>query len=501
MGYYPESDTEYRLSPEADREQAKAMGFELFLARVESQYLLEAMGQRAHAECLEVLRSRAAPRGQRDRDSGGWVPTEDDEEEEEEQSRSEPLRGEKERDSEGLTGVDQGDQPPLPDVFSLAEPAVGGAQTAQGPAEGSLGVAAEQERGSKPLRLEAGGGAGGVGTGGADAPEEVSGRQRAGSFLSDDRSILEMRHNYPDLAIRQKPIFRRNRGGSYPTPGAKARGRLGDDGDIGSSQSTHGAHASDLSGPQSISVHPDTLALPPAGSIAPIDPVPKPAPSLPGPNDILEPQPLVASSGPASVIQYRDMAVQSAVHRPGQEGAAKGPDMLLELSNRLSQLCVRDMAVVDEPLKYPIEETAQAQPPCSACHDHHRPAVAVAAAAVAPPTGSSRDGGHQPILCSPSPLPVCSISGCSSCVGPDVLHRHHHSLHVGGSTLKEPPSSIYMPPSPLGMCAPPLEPPAGHLSATGPGPLGQAGMEGRGPCQQPEDDLLQTYVLVEPDRK
>lgn len=478
-----------------------------------------------------------------------------------------------------------------------------------------------------------------------------------------------MRHNYPDLAIRQKPIFlsRRQRGGSYPTPGPKApRSRLGDDGDVGvvvmgagtgagagagaGVRATRGqavelsgphhphpisstrsalsssacelsvcgpphsissvslttnnnilssisstqliTHASDLAGPQSISSrnpmitstsdlsgpqsitiihHPKPLvpsagctlapiAAPPVPKavspvVTPIAPVPKPglpapvpvlplpaAPAgLPGPgpvpapvaDDVREPQPLVASAGPASVItQYHHheraaMAAvgQSAVSRSGQQRAAKAkePDLLLEVTARLGRLSV------DEPLKYPIEETqaqAQAQAQhaaCSACHEHHRssssrPAGAVATtvaagvAVVAPPTGQVRDGSsishQQPILCAPSALPMCSISGCSSCAGPDVLRHHQHqlqhqsiqqhSLHVGASTIKEPPSSLYMPPSPMGMCPPVLEPLAGHGSAACPGPLGQ--QPGASP-QQPEDELLQTYVLVEPDRK
>ncbi|XP_041918096.1 uncharacterized protein LOC121682134 [Alosa sapidissima] len=474
IGYRPESDTEYRLTADADHDQAKAMGFELFLARVECEYLLEIMGQRAHAECLEIFQRRAGPLNHWE--SRGTA---------ENEPRNESSRAVKDSGSLEVDAVDQ------PDVFSLAEPSVVAQEQEEQP-EGSVRPTEEPER-HAPLPLDA------EGSGAAAGPES-SGRHRTGSSMLDDRSMIEMQTNYPDLAIRKNPVFRKNRGGSYPTPGTKVRGRLGDDGDIMPMRNYAHTHASDLSSPQSFSLHTESQVA--AASSAPIKPQPKP--SLP--EVILEPQPLMVSSGPASMIQYRDTAVQSAVSRPGQEGTPINTLDLEELSNRLRQLCV-------EELKYPIEETAQGQSPCTGCHDHHRPA----AAATAPPPGSPRDNSHQPILCTPSPLPVCSITGCNSHPG---LHVVHHGLQLGEDTIKEPPSSFYKPPSPLGMCGPPLEPPAGHLgmcgppveppvghlpatvaAAAAPAPLGAAGVEGRASGQQPEDDILQTYVLVEHERK
>lgn len=472
IGYHPESDTEYRLTPGANHDKARAMGFELFLARVECEYLLETMGQRAHAECLEIFQRRAGPLSHRESHATA-----------EDEPRSESSRAGK-QDSSGVE-VDEVDLP-LPGVLSLSEPVVVVAQAQDEPSETSTRLTGEQEQ-HEPLRLE------------AEVPAvtgspEASGRHHAasGSFMSDDRSMLEMQENYPDLAIRQKLIFRKNRGGSYPTPGTKARGRLGDDADIVPARSYAHAHAHahththDLSGPQSFSVH--TESLMPPGPMGPVSPLPKAGHT----EDILEPQPLMVSSGPASMIQYRDTATPSAVHRPSQQSTVNPTDLVQELNNKLSQLCINEMTV-DEPLKYPIEETAQVQPPCSGCLDHHRPG-AVTSAAAPPPPGSPRDKSHQPILCSPSPLPVCSITGCSSCTSLDVVH---HGLRGGEDTIKEPPGSIYMPPSPLGMCGPPLEPSSGLLAAAAPPPLGQPGMEGRGCGQQPEDDILKTYVLVE----
>ncbi|XP_062404879.1 uncharacterized protein si:ch211-189a15.5 [Sardina pilchardus] len=471
IGYQPESDTEYRLTPDADHDQAKVMGFELFLARVECEYLLEVMGQRAHAECLEILQRRAGPLSPWENRGAA-----------ENEPRNESSRAGKDSSLE----VDAEEQP---DALPLAQPAVVAQEQEeeQQQAEGSVRPTGEPES-HAPLQLDA------EGSGVAAGSPESSGRHRAGSFMTDDRSMLEMQENYPDLAIGRKLIFRKNRGGSYPTPGTKVRGRLGDDGDIMPMRNyahvhAHAhAHASDLGSPHSFSLHTESPMA--AASMAPIKPHPKA--SLPG--DILEPQPLMVSSGPASMIQYRDTAAHGAVPRSGQQSTPVNTLDFEELSNRLRQLCVDD-------LKYPIEETAQGQSPCTGCDDHHRPAAA--AATTAPPPGSPRDNSHQPILCTPSPLPVCSITGCSSHPG---LHVGHHGLQLGEDTIKEPPSSIYMPPSPLGMCGPPLEPPAGHLpaiavAAAPPVPLGQPGLEGRGSGQQPEDELLQTYVLVEHERK
>ncbi|XP_026883424.2 spermatogenesis-associated protein 2 [Electrophorus electricus] len=61
IGYCLENDTEYKMSNHVDLDKVKELGFDLFLARLECEYLLEVMGEKSHAECLEILSSRASP--------------------------------------------------------------------------------------------------------------------------------------------------------------------------------------------------------------------------------------------------------------------------------------------------------------------------------------------------------------------------------------------------------------------------------------------------------
>ncbi|XP_028812896.1 spermatogenesis-associated protein 2 [Denticeps clupeoides] len=298
IGYYPQTDTEYRLSKSVDLDQARRMGFELFLARAECEYLLEAMAHRSHAECLEVLYRRA--------------PGAEDAEEEDPRTQE---------------------------------------------------ASNQEERRNRPQQLE-------------------------------DPSLWEMREKYPDLAFQQKPIFAE--GPPYPGP----KGRAGDDPELAVRKQ---ALICDLSGPQSMTVHPR------------------------GPNPVLsapnlpegEPQPLELGG-------YFPVAAH-------QEGSA---DDLPELAGRVGRLRVEERGA-DEPLKYPIEETAQAQPPRSACRNQ------------VPSAPCSPRDKNQP----------------------------------GEDPIKEPPNSFYIPPSGL----------------EDRGPL--VGGEGKGHAQQSEDELLQTYVLVEAERK
>ncbi len=73
------------------------------------------------------------------------------------------------------------------------------------------------------------------------------------SFMSDDKSILEMQKNYPDLAIRQKPIFRKSQRSMQPLKAQEWAGSRGHN--VGM---FHEASA-DMSGPQSIAIHAETM--------------------------------------------------------------------------------------------------------------------------------------------------------------------------------------------------------------------------------------------------
>lgn len=129
------------------------MGFELFLARVECENLIQMTSQTPHAECLEIIRSRASALQEKlvlDNASNGVV-----------------------KKDEGACRHN---------FLFDSEPSL------------------------KPLESEI-------------SEREISER---GSFLSEDKSILEMQKDYPDLAFRQRPIFK-----SLPDKLKRSRGRDG----------------------------------------------------------------------------------------------------------------------------------------------------------------------------------------------------------------------------------------------------------------------------------
>lgn len=452
IGYQLKTDTEYRQMNNTDPEKAMRMGFELFLARIECEYLVEAMSQKSHLECLEILQRRAviAPPSQMGAD--------------------ETVKD---------TGIDtsqmENEEGRLSVGCSLVDP---------GPVETNQGDLTSETQGTPntpdrqpddpqiPLNLE------------LQPLEKIqthsSGTRPTSAFLNDDRSILEMQKNYPDLAIRQKPIF------SSPKPLGPKPGACGRHFKERTPEGSSAANKADLdrSGPQSM----HTIA---------------PEPNLPGAVIVTKHQPTEGKShkvtsqlhraSPSEVPRYRE-----EVKDPESQAEEEDCD-LRELAERMGQ---QQDHRVDENLKYPVEETV---PPHDSCHDH----------GVTSHPDTARDKS-QPIMCHPSLVHVCSIPGCSSCAGAE-----------GKGTIKEPPHSLYVPASPLDTCAGVLDPTSVHLSA-GPqsqiveGPCVQQqnqDMEGpsvqqqnqamenpslqqsRSPAQQPEDELLRTYVMVEHDKK
>ncbi|KAK2819958.1 hypothetical protein Q7C36_021604 [Tachysurus vachellii] len=142
IGYDSETDTEYRLSDSADPNHAKAMGIELFLARVECERLTQMTSQTSHAECLRIIRSRGS---------------------------AATLQEEPELDN-AMNGVLKNDGENRDDFLLHPEPSL------------------------KPLDQEI---------------NECENLEH-GTFLSEDKSILEMQKDYPDLTFRQRPIFKRS---------------------------------------------------------------------------------------------------------------------------------------------------------------------------------------------------------------------------------------------------------------------------------------------------
>ncbi|CAM4526776.1 unnamed protein product [Leuciscus chuanchicus] len=394
IGYCVETDTEYRLSDHFDPEKAKSMGFDLFLARLECEYLLELMNQRSHVECLDILRTRASPLTF----SAG-------------EEVSEPIN----------------------DICNLNEDVF----KDDGHVEGSSLVNPEEQQQQESLKSH------------EPQNQEVNKSQDStisdverpsSSFMTDDKSILEMRESYPDLAIRQKPIFQKSQRMMQPLKAQEKAGCRGHNAGLFHEVST------DMSGPQSIAIHTETT---------------------PGHRKLHIPNPLVE----AQALDDKLLVLQVGTLLQGRNREGSTDDCLLELTERMGKMHVKDLSA-DEPLKYPIEETAQAQPSSG-----HNDVITT------PPT-KSPDGMSLPILCSPSQEPVCNIAGCGSCAGSDGVLAHD-------STIKEPPQSIYIP-SALNECTTVFGPPTDHSQTANEGAITH-----KSPIsQQPEDELDQTYVMV-----
>lgn len=150
IGYDSQTHTEYRLSHSADPNRAKAMGLELFLARVECERLIQRISQKSDAECLQIIQSLVS---------------------------AETLQEEPELHT-APNGVLEED----------------GTHNFLFPPETSLTPPDQEKSERETLEHEA--------------------------FLSDDKSILEMQKDYPDLAFRQRPIFK-----SSSTKLKRSRGR------------------------------------------------------------------------------------------------------------------------------------------------------------------------------------------------------------------------------------------------------------------------------------
>lgn len=161
------------------------------------------------------------------------------------------------------------------------------------------------------------------------------------------------------------------------------------------------------------------------------------------------------------------------LQKPGFSPEALSDDGLVaELAERMGKLQMKEFSA-DEPLKYPIEETAQAQPG-QGCRDF---------IPVSPPR--SPEDKNPPVLCRPSQQPTCTISGCGSCAGPAVEPERN-------DPIKEPPHSFYIPNS-LSGCSMALAAPTGLEQNCSEG----SGLQlHRSPAQQSEDDLVQTFVVL-----
>ncbi|XP_062327832.1 uncharacterized protein si:ch211-189a15.5 [Osmerus eperlanus] len=430
VGYQPQSDTQYVLADSVDPEKVIQVGFDLFLARMECEHLLQVMGQSPQPECLEILRRR----GTSPSITGPEEPASGRAEREKQENEEEVVEGEL------CTGC------PL---------------VAPGPQENEENQMNSPGRPEVGLPLEA-----------ASKPPTQSpspGLRPSSTALNEDRFHLEMQCNYPDLAIRQKRIFSK-----IPRPPAAQSIREKQQADE-PGRATSGL-ASHLVGPQ-YTLHTAATEIPPTQPLSQ-NPLPRPTPQW----DLRS---RGEQEGPEKQggLEAGSEAKTEAWTEAGEEEEVR------LLAERMGQ-----MYVCKENLGYPIEETGTPDP--------H------------PDKGSNRRPA-PPMLCHPSLVPVCHIPGCNSCGG-------------GMDNLREPPHSVYVPACHLELCDPSqnqsretksLRVQMEYSAVVGPRAQLQHAMEGpsvevqhqavvgprvqqhRSPTQQPEDDLLQTYVMVEHDKK
>ncbi|XP_023646589.1 uncharacterized protein [Paramormyrops kingsleyae] len=400
IGYHQESDTEYRLSKDADPGKAMRVGFEVFLARQECEYLLEVMGQRSQSEFVEVLKGRSSA-----------------------------LL------NQGNMATCTGDRPGgvnLSLEADVSDPSSDQARSLVDPGTSLLD--------GRPLVPERPG------------PNIVE--PSPTTHFSDDQSILEMQANYPDLTIRQQPIF------------SKSQMLLAD-------QHRHFAETRPPEGAGQAFLDPDSMSGPPSMTAMaelrrPADGAPQP----PAKHDEAAPKPpadTAAKDADANVSEMQPAAFSFQQARSGERPRDCEDCMMSDLAEKMGNLKMKDRCA-DENLKYPIEETS---------HPEEMGKML--------PLGSAIIR-TQAILCNPSLLSICNIPNCSSCTNSQ-------------DSIKEPPQSFYIPPSssPLGSQTPTLD-----CRAESSGELNSCPqcLQASGAARsRSEDELLQTYVLVENDRK
>ncbi|XP_066569820.1 uncharacterized protein LOC136758952 [Amia ocellicauda] len=435
IGYCLETDIEYRLSKNTDHTNAKNIGFELFLVRVECEHLLEVMGQNEDLECLQILTKRSSAL----HGSTG---------------NAECLVDEQVKSNETLQNVveeeiDRGCSP-LNTVTALIEECpttFEAAKSLQGSEKESHNIDAQISNTTQ-------------------APDV----RQPTRMMSDDSSISEMRANYPDLAFRQKLIFRNTE--ELSTAQRKNAG------DKGTAEMPVEAprRIRDLSGPQSVTVFS----------------------SSPFANDSSSKSHDVPSAGEAVVKflpQYKHskglkgcdayqtaVPLQSTKHNKNKEDTeeqcATDDTIVSDLTLKFNDMGHTECHA-DENLKFPIEETSPMEILCND-HDKHKPQDS-------PNVLDCNFRG-----CLPTDSPWTKSLTASSCSG-DVLPPN---------AIKEPPHSFYIPPSSMDNQLPVEEADdtktCSHCKNSC---NGNCHSSSKNEPLQTEDDLLKGYVFVEHEKK
>lgn len=457
LGYHQETDTQYRLSQKADQDRAAALGLELFLARVECDYLLEVLGQRSspglHKDWADLLNSRAEPGCYADISEGNAR----------EEMRGEARHMEEEEVKEEAEEVEEQFSGGCSLLDPVATEEIDLVDVVSMETERHLDQDSQVPSGLVCQKVK------------ELVPQETA--TRTVSFSPDDRSIMEMQRNYPDLAIRGRPLL--------PDKKPKTRRTAG---------GTDG-----ISGPPSLTMHiklKHTVSEPVGNIFTTASSKPRSEPLRPGREDHIDPR--------------RDMEQHD--HKDGGDDD-DDEEQCLQLAMRMGQLDIRERKVEQEEgvlqyLKYPVKETT---PLCTTVTLEY----------------------SEPIMCHPCPVRVCHIPNCHSCGGGDREEKKEQGERRDGgeqgterdifsssSTVREPPHSVYVPDSSMEGPAIQLR----HQALEGPTTqLHQQALEGQiiqlhhqdlgGPSTQlhqqvlddptmllhsqpSEDELINTYVLI-----
>ncbi|KAM4615149.1 uncharacterized protein ACJ7VT_010353 isoform 2-T2 [Polymixia lowei] len=191
IGYLPHTDTQnrsisqYRLSEEANPDRAITVGFELLLARVECLHLLELMEQEqpGSQEWPEIIWRRAGHQSNKIEQPLGEPLAKMTEEQDGGEKPDKGGRKDKRKLSRSRSLVEREDEKPVEKELESGEQQW--TQTAQ-----------VTRCAVKP----------------DPRPQwDVAQTTSSSHSLSEDRSIIEMQRNYPDLAIRGRPLLQDNK--------------------------------------------------------------------------------------------------------------------------------------------------------------------------------------------------------------------------------------------------------------------------------------------------
>ncbi|XP_041125493.1 uncharacterized protein LOC121326302 [Polyodon spathula] len=398
IGYKPETETEYRLSKDNDYTRAKQIGFELFLARQECECMLEAMAHMKDSECLEVLQKRSP-------ELGGY--TERSESLKDGSQQKLALLIEEQAPVESVllpkTALTQGDV-----SFETANVVKDSDKVPQNAELTSPLLVLDQAKTDRPTEL----------------------KSTVSTSISDNNSITDIYTAYPDLAIGQKPIFREAQKLKISAHEGSENPRKPDMATEVSPAEFNRIH--DQSGPPPITIVSDSQFQ-------------------------YTNEKEAGADRAASPTYFKDPKGSGLFHTSYKEVNVKEvsekQSNLDEFASVLTNMRIKERN--EEDLKHPIEETSQHE--MWSRGSMQNSAFSEPAFINVKHLGSPKNQIRQ-IVCNPSPVLICHVPDCRSCVESNSNGRQTFSNADGPSPvctakalghITEPPQSFYIPPKSL----------------------------------------------------